>query len=139
MRFYLRQNYAEFLRDIINKSLGGVMSKKLPKLNPNYSLVNIFLERNEQSVFFQKSYQLAVEIGNCILKVGKRPEKSFFRKLKKFFIKTRWFKKVRIIYNQLYLFRKRGRFAIRLTKSAIYNLQCLAKKVKAEKHGYASP
>lgn len=108
------------------------------KLNPNYKLVEWFPEPDPKCEHFAKSNQLAEEIGNCILKVRKKPAKAFLRELKKFFIKTRWFKKVRIIRNQLFLFRRRGRFAIRLTRARIYNLQCLAKQKKAEKRLCAS-
>lgn len=104
------------------------------RLNPNYHLLPKFPDfQIATTEYGPKLLQLAEEIGNCLLKVGAKPAKIYLRKLKKFFIKTNWFKKVRIIRNQLFLFRKRGRFAIRLTPSSIYQLKALARERKLAK------
>ena len=102
------------------------------RLNPNYQLLPTF-PRGDFGPYTEKLQQLAAEIGNCLLKVSSKPSPAYLRKLKKFFIKTNWFKKVRIIHSKLYLFRRKGRYAVMLTRSTIYQLKSMAKQQKLEK------
>ncbi len=98
------------------------------RLNPNYRPVK--LNDNVSDQFSEKFDRLLTDIGNCILKVSRKPGKALLRRLKKFYIQTNWFKKVRIIRSKLYLFRKKGRFALVLSKADLYDLQCRALDIK---------
>lgn len=104
------------------------------KLNPNYIPVVDFFQIVEggEGQYAQKMRRLAIDIGNSLWKIGSRPEKWLMRKLKKFFLKSQWFKKVRIIHRRLYLFRRKGRFAIVLNRGQIYNLKLFAKEARLE-------
>lgn len=104
------------------------------KLNPNYTpIVNFYsLVEDGEGQFAEKMRRLALDIGNSLWKVSRKPDKWLMRNLKKFFLKSQWFKKVRIIHRRLYLFRRKGRFAIVLTRSQIYNLKLMAKEAKQE-------
>lgn len=108
---------------------------EIGKLNPNYRPVVNFLELVEdgQGRYSEKLRRLAIDIGNSIRKVKATPPRVVMRKLKKFFIKSRWFKKVRIIRRKLFLFRKRGRFAIVLSGGDLYNLRIFAKEMREQR------
>ncbi|MDQ3018279.1 MAG: hypothetical protein M3Q64_00175 [bacterium] len=101
------------------------------KLNPNYPVLSGF--PREYTLDTQKLQQLAIDIGNCILKVSAKPSKIYMRKLKKYFLKTNWFKKVRIIRDKLYLFRRSGRFAVIVTRTVAMHLSQIARKHKKAK------
>lgn len=104
------------------------------RLNPNYKPVTNFLEMVEsgKNEHTDKLRRLAIDIGNCIWKVKNKPARIILRKLKKFFITSQWFKKVRIIRNKLFLFRRKGRYAIVLSRADIYNLKVFAKEVREQ-------
>ncbi|QQS22994.1 hypothetical protein IPM19_00265 [bacterium] len=104
------------------------------KLNPNYTPVVDFFRIVEdgEGEYAEKMRRLAIDIGNSLWKVSRKPDKWLMRNLKKFFLKSQWFRKVRIIRRRLYLFRRKGRFAIVLTRGQIYNLKLMAKDAKQE-------
>lgn len=103
------------------------------KVSSKYQLIERLPSFLEKEVLPEKLERLAYDIGNCLLKVGSRPAKIYLRKLRKFFVKTNWFKRVRIIRDRLVLFRRRGKLAILLSKVDIYNLKCLARERKLAK------
>ena len=94
------------------------------KVSSKYQLVEKLPGSLRNELLPEKLERLAYDIGNCLLKVGSRPPKIYLRKLRKFFVKTNWFKRVRIIRDRLVLFRRRGKLAILLSKVDIYNLKC---------------
>ncbi len=102
------------------------------KLNPNYRPITNFVRfvETDESQHKEKLFRLAVDIGNCLWKVKSKPGKIIFRRLKKFFLKSNWFKKVRIIRDKIYLFRRKGRFAIILGRMDIYLLKIFAKEMR---------
>ncbi len=105
------------------------------RLNPNYKPITNFLRLVEEgnTQYTEKMRRLAVDIGNCVWKVRHKPTKILLRRLKKFFISSQWFKKVRIIHNKLYLFRRKGRFAIVLSHVQLYSLKMFAKENRQQK------
>lgn len=102
------------------------------KLNPNYRPITNFVRfvEEDESQHSEKLRRLAVDIGNCIWKVKSKPPRIIMRRLKKFFLKSKWFKKVRIIRSKLFLFRRKGRFAIVLSKVDLYTLKIFAKEMR---------
>lgn len=107
---------------------------EIGRLNPNYTPVTNFLELVEesQSQYSEKLRRLAIDIGNYLRKIKHTGGRKFLFKLKQYFVQSQWFKKVQIIKNRILLFRRKGQFAIVLTRGEIYNLKIFAKEIREQ-------
>ncbi len=104
------------------------------RLDPDYKPVTNFLAVVEdcQNQYREKLFRLAVDIGNYLRKIKQQPGRKFLFKLKQYFIKSQWFKKVQIKSNKLLLFRRKGQFAIVLSQAQIYSLKSFAKEIREQ-------
>ncbi len=107
---------------------------QLGRLDPDYKPVRNFLSVVEdcEESYSQKLLRLAIDIGNSLRKIKYGSGRSYLFRLKRFFEKSQWFKKVQIVKNQILLFRRKGEFAIVLNRADIYNLKCFAKEIREQ-------
>lgn len=107
----------------------------LGRLDPNYTPVTNFLSVVEdcQNQYREKLRRLAIDIGNYLRKIKHRSGRGFLFTLKQYFIRSQWFKKVQIKKNKILLFRRKGEFAIVLTRVEIYNLKTFAAQIREQR------
>lgn len=107
---------------------------EIGRLDPNYKPITNFLAMVEecQNQYAEKLRRLAIDMGNYLRKIKHSSGRGFLFKLKQYFVRSQWFKKVQIKNNRLLLFRRKGEFAIILTRGEIYNLKVFSKEIREQ-------